>query len=515
MVNQAPTPPSVPSTPHSLKNKNKISKNFLSPLYIPNINYTESQNQAAERIKDLPETFTEMNLALVEPRGFGKSTKMMALALWAILNEYKKFAVYISNSFDKAVDLVRPIKFELENNKKLIAVYGSQVSQKWASGEFELSNGAKVLARGRGQNVRGLKHLHYRPDLVICDDIEDDEEVESKEQRKDTQEWLDKQVMKGVDNMTGNVIVVGTVLHPDSLIANIATKKERPEKYKRFIPFVFKALDKNDRSIWEQKFPTEQLLRERQEDPYSFAQERMNEPIPIGSGMFKKEYFKYFTLETDGIHVADKIIPLSHCHLYLTMDLAASEKTHADYTVLLVSALSPDNDLYVLEYTRKRWQDPENAISEMYRLSEKYEFRRIGVETVASQKWFWPILQKSMRKRLNPLSVEELIADKDKVRRISQLQPRFHNGMIFLRNTMTELEEELLLHPKPPNDDISDALAYVLQLMSIPIKQKTAPKGDVFEWWSKRISGYDMAKRQSRYPGKRRMVPIPFTETFR
>jgi len=208
--------------------------NTLILLFTLSATYNRSLSASIEKPSQEKKFFqkkntlgTIKNLAIVEPRGFGKSSKMLATVLWSLLTGKKKFVVYVSNSFDKATDLVNPVKHELENNRLLLDVYGSQVSQKWASGEFELANGSKVLARGRGQNIRGLKHLQHRPDLVICDDIEDDEEVESKEQRIDTQDWLDKQVMKGVDNANGNIIFVGTVLHPDSLIANIATKEER------------------------------------------------------------------------------------------------------------------------------------------------------------------------------------------------------------------------------------------------------------------------------------------------
>ena len=40
-----------------------------------------------------------------------------------------------------------------------------------------------ILARSRGQKVRGLRHLQFRPRLVIVDDPEDGEWVRTKENR--------------------------------------------------------------------------------------------------------------------------------------------------------------------------------------------------------------------------------------------------------------------------------------------------------------------------------------------
>jgi hypothetical protein len=69
-----------------------------------------------------------------------------------------------------------------------------------------------------------------------------------------------------------------------------------------------------------------------------------------------------------------------------------------------------------------------------------------------------------MKRRNDFYIVEELKADTDKERRIRGLQPRYAIGSVFHKPHMTALEEELLLFPKAPNDDLADALAYVSQL---------------------------------------------------
>ncbi len=407
------------------------------------------------------------NSVVVEPREFGKSTKAMIYVMWALIHRHKKFVLYISKSHDHAVKLVGPIKREFEANEMLRDVYGDLRADKWTEGEMEFSNGSKLLAVGRGQTVRGLKYLNHRPDLVILDDIEDDESVENKELRLKLHEWLDKQVIPGVDSKKGTVSAFGTILHPVSLLAEISAKQNRAEKYANFLPLFYGALDANDESIWEEKFSTEQLLAERKRDFYTFAQERMNQPIPIGSGMFKREYFKYFT-ERDGIITLEDgtSVSLANCNIYMTCDIAMTQKEYSDYTVLLITAVSPKNHMFVLDYTRERWEDPDRIIAEMFRLHKKYpQIRFVGVEEVAAQRWLIVNLRKEMdRLGYYDFAVRGLKADKDKVRRISQLQPRFENHSVHIKAHMNELEEELMLFPKSAHDDVSDALAYVLQL---------------------------------------------------
>jgi len=47
-----------------------------------------------------------------------------------------------------------------------------------------LANGACAQAFGRGQSLRGVKHLDIRPDLVFADDVEEDEHVRTPEARQ-------------------------------------------------------------------------------------------------------------------------------------------------------------------------------------------------------------------------------------------------------------------------------------------------------------------------------------------
>lgn len=472
------------------------------PMKKSNNNYEQDSGQNITEIipekilsKYIPtENAFKKNIVIVEPREFGKSTMAMIFVMWCIINRYKKFVLYISKSFDHAVGLVGPMKKEFESNEDLKDVYGDVRGGKWTESILDFNFGARIMAIGRGQSVRGLKYINHRPDLIILDDIEDDKSCDNKELRMELQEWLDKQVIPGVNSSDGNIAAFGTILHPDSLLANLSLNKNRLLKYTDFQTMFFAALDDKEESIWEDKFSTQALLDERRRDPYSFAQERMNQPIPLSAGMFKKEYFKYYQLGDEGIHLEDEVIPLSDCNMYLTCDLAMTQKEHSDYTVLLVCAISPKNELFVLEYTRKRWEDPDHIIEEMFRLNKKYPMIKVnGIETIAAQKWLMVNLNKIMRERDYFIPLCELKADKDKLRRISQLQPRFSNGAVYLRTFMADLEEELLLFPKSPHDDISDALAYILQI-GRPGEKSENTKSRVRPNYIFSVSGEDVLK---------------------
>lgn len=496
MVN-GPPPKSLAISKVSKRNDNNLHDESSTPRTdetLDNAGEAEAPSLAPTRA-EIKQIFR--NSVVVEPREFGKSTKAMIFVMWALMFKHKKFVLYISKSHDHAVKLIGPIKREFESNEDILDTFGDLRGEKWTEGEMDFKFGGKLLAIGRGQTVRGLKFLNWRPDLVILDDIEDDKEVENKELRLANHEWLDKQVMPGVDSKSGNIAAFGTILHPDSLLSHISRSENRLEKYANFNSLFFSALDANDRSIWEEKFTTEQLHAERKRDYMAFAQERMNQPIPIGSGMFKKDYFRYFTLKDDTIYIDGREIALSSCNLYLTCDIAITKKEYSDYTVLLVSAVSPDNEIFVLDYTRERWEDPSDIMKEMFRLNAKYPgIITNGVEEVAAQRWLIVNLRKEMKARNKFFSITPLKADKEKVRRISQLQPRFENGAVYLKAHMSELEEELLLFPKSAHDDVSDALAYVLQIARPGEKvEEVQKKRGVREPYKFSISGEEVLRR--------------------
>ena len=54
----------------------------------------------------------------------------------------------------------------------------------WKSGTIKTTNRVKVDAVGSGKKLRGRKNRSWRPDLIVLDDIENDENVNTPEQRK-------------------------------------------------------------------------------------------------------------------------------------------------------------------------------------------------------------------------------------------------------------------------------------------------------------------------------------------
>ena len=63
--------------------------------------------------------------------------------------------------------------------------------------DFVTLNDVRLKARGRGQRLRGLKHKQRRPDLIILDDIENDQQARSPDLVKGGPSWVTGAVYRG------------------------------------------------------------------------------------------------------------------------------------------------------------------------------------------------------------------------------------------------------------------------------------------------------------------------------
>lgn len=85
----------------------------------------------------------------------------------------------MSNSYDNAERLLMPYMIILERNNGIIADYGTQKKiGSWNAGEFTTRKGVAFRALGAGQSPRGTRNNEIRPDVIIIDDIDTDEDCQ-------------------------------------------------------------------------------------------------------------------------------------------------------------------------------------------------------------------------------------------------------------------------------------------------------------------------------------------------
>lgn len=237
-----------------------------------------------------------------------------------------------------ARNLIRSKSYqELYPNTKLAS--DSAAVHAWDIAERE--GGVDAIGIGGGAAGKGA-HI-----LVIDDVVKDRAQAES-------QVYRDKIWDSYTDDLYtrlepgGAVVVMMTRWHADDLIGRLL--KREPEKWTRLrLPAIAEANDGLNRqpgeALWKERFPIEILLRLASTlGEYSFASLYQQNPLPAGTGLFKREKFKV-------------VSPLAVPPLVKTVrfyDLAVTKKKTSDYTVGVKMGKTKDEYYYILHIWREQ-----------------------------------------------------------------------------------------------------------------------------------------------------------------
>ena len=165
------------------------------------------------------------HLAVAAPRGHAKSTIITQLGtLWCICTGRKKYPIIVMDALEQALPMLEAIKSELEFNSRLLLDFPEATGRGrcWQVGVIVTANDIKVEVFGSGKKIRGRRHGPHRPDLVIGDDLENDENVASPAQRDKLMSWVLKSLLSlGAADDSLDVVIIGTILHYDSVLARL------------------------------------------------------------------------------------------------------------------------------------------------------------------------------------------------------------------------------------------------------------------------------------------------------
>lgn len=429
--------------------------------------------------------------AVAAPRGHAKSTHCsVGLVLWCIVYKKKRFIVEISDAIELAEANLEAIKVELECNENLKADFGDLVGDNWKVGEFITKNGVKVKAFGSGKRLRGIRYGAYRPDLAILDDLENDTNVRSKEQRDKLEDWLDEAVLNlGSLDDTLDVLYIGTILHQDSVL-NRKLKNEFwiTKKFSSIIHFPYRldlwdeyiALYKTDKAraegfykanetlmkngsevLWESARDIKKLMQLRAENLRAFNKEQLNEPLN-DKQRFKLENISFYDY-------------LTKCDFYVMYCDPAGNGKKSDYTAITILGVNKtEQKAYVCESIVKV-MDSKTIINTLCDLQERYHCSRVAVETNGGQFHLkaW-ILEKAFAKNLF-MPLQGVNNHKNKLERIESLEMPILNKEIIFNKEHKLLLEQLLEFPEGKNDDAPDSLAgaYMLTKLNKKIRRRT------------------------------------------
>lgn len=328
--------------------------------------------KASKRILENPEFFEVRSWA----RELSKSGRTMFEVLYLALTGKKTNILMVSATYDNACRLLLPYKTILEVNDRIKNDYGEQQSiGNWESGEFVTKKGVAFRALGKGQSPRGTRKDEVRPNIILIDDIDTDEECRNPERIKASVKWIEEALIptRSISNPL-LIIACGNIIAKYCCITEMAKKADFND--------IINIRDKNGKSTWEAKNKETDIDRVLQMISTNSAQkEYFNNPVSEG------DVFKNLTY--------GKCPPLSFCEdVVVYADGSPSNKDKGNASTKAIAIIGYRQQKF---YVYKMWVNQMSNAKFVDCLYESYNYlhqakvdtKRIHIENNSLQDPFY------------------------------------------------------------------------------------------------------------------------------
>ena len=371
--------------------------------------------------------------AFIAPRDHAKSTAgTFDFILAEVCFRVSDYVILIGSTEEKAAEQLSNISEELHENRDLRADFGIVGFEVDSRAEIIVTCNDgyrfRVLARGSEQRIRGTMWNGKRPNLIVCDDMEDDEQVESVDRRRKFRRWFFRAAKQAL-SQSGRIRVHGTILHEDSLLSKLRKMTTwRYLYYKAHAGF-----DDFSNLLWPERWPEELLRARRQEfiddgDSAGYSQEFLNDPQDDGEAYLRRGDF---IVMSDQDHDTAKRICVG-------CDFAVSKADMANRTSFTVGGADSRNIVHHVDFRVGRWNStvsPQEKttgqsgwIDVMFEIDRRWNPEMFFVEGGVIWEAVKNIVFQEMQLRGHYLNIEVLNPIKDKATRGRSFQKRHRAG---------------------------------------------------------------------------------------
>ena len=353
-------------------------------------------------------------------RGLAKSVVCDTLIpLWLWINGEDVYLVIVGNNYDKATILLGDIQAEFEANQMLIHDFGEQkLEGSWTDGDF-CTRDNRFLGKslGMGQSPRGLRKGKKRPNILVCDDLEDKDTSRNPKRQDDVVTWVERDLIPTMDGETRRY------LHPNNDPWPRSIQNQLQQKHPNWKVHLIKAYNQETyEPAWKEKYPPF-YYQEVEDDIGSLAaRAEYNHEKHIAGKIFKDEMIQWA-----------KPPAFNHFSIIICFwDVAFSGQS--DYNAVKVWGLHGRN-FWLLKAFVKQCK-MVTAIRFMYDYEESLPDTVVIHWKVESQFWNDPLrdaLKLVAEEKKRPLNIS--IVDRPKMRKydriVAGLHPYYENNRIY------------------------------------------------------------------------------------
>lgn len=423
---------------------------------------------------------THDRLMFFMPPQEGKTQRISrALVLWLLQHDPTQRIALVSYASDLAVRNSLQVRRDIEQHPEM----GIRLApDKQKANEWETVEGGGVRAVGITGGITGSAV----DTLIIDDPVAGRAEAESPAYRNAAWGWWES---NGSTRQSERfkAICVMTRWHEDDLAGRLETNEPGEWRVVR-VPAIAEDGDPLGRAPGEELPSVRGRLAgffrhlKQIRSAYVWRSIYQQAPTAAEGNLFKRNLWQYWEPGPEGMwSVNGRNIWLADTWRFATVDLAASTKTSADWTVVTAFALTIDGELLVLDRVRSRMAESEHIDLALPLV------RRWGLDTVYIEKG-WIGTQLVVDLTVAGVPVLPVDPDADKVTRALPAVSRQQAKRIFLPQQAAWLDEWMDEHAEFPSgvhDDQVDTLAYGVRVAGShwspagypPVGKETKRKG--------------------------------------
>lgn len=395
------------------------------------------------------------------PRGHLKSTEItVSYVLQRILRDPNVRVLITNASLDNSKAFLREIKSHFEKNDTFRDLFGDWCStdEKWSETQIIVKERKSYHKEPTVQVTSADKSVvsqHY--DIIIVDDVVNRESISTKEQREKSIKYY-KDLLDLLEP-NGMLVIVGTRWHYDDLYGWLMAQDRG-----QLVTMKRKVLDDSGNPIFPQKFSLEYVTQLRLEKgSFEFNAQYNNEPVSDEEADFKREHFLFMNswdMPAGG-------------RTYITVDPSVGATERSDYTGIVINRVV--NGTWHVVKAYKVRLNPTQLVDELFYLQRTWKPECIGIEDIMYTQALEYMVERRMRETGEWFRLDKLKhRGRKKENRIRALIPMFERGNIKMSEQTLDLQDELSRFPLAEYDDVSDALAYQLDVVRPDVEHFSA-----------------------------------------
>lgn len=209
-------------------------------------------------------------------RELAKSARSMMEIIYLAITGQVHNVLLISTSLDNAVKLLTPFRLHLEHSPRIKQDYGEQVGRTWTESYFQTTGKVSFMAIGAGQSPRGNRNEALRPDFILVDDIDTDEETRNPDRIKTKWAWIEKALLPTL-SVSGEyrILFNGNIIARDCIITRAIERADHAD--------IVNIRDEHGKSSWAEKNSEEDIDRFLSMlSTSAIQQEYFNNPVSEG-----------------------------------------------------------------------------------------------------------------------------------------------------------------------------------------------------------------------------------------